>query len=409
MESSKKYEYILEQPEIREFCFYAFLEQFRYSKRAGLKIILLFVLCLIIMPRIAVWFAVLIVAMLLLSIVRTYTNIGKSISGQQWTVWLEGGMLKVDRGGSSEVSCSNIKLIRTTRRLLMLGYLKTEQRPAWIIVPLRMFAEVQERESFLDRIRHPQEIEGNDTEEEAEGICLTYTLDEMRWVDFRKGAVSIITSGTFGRKKRVRAVLLFGLWMMISMLVCLYLVEGYFSWVSASYGLGIAVLVTVRFFFRDPEKSFRKQIKKPAIRDRECGVWQIMLSESGVCVRTPEGMRNNHAWEKFEWLVETGDAFYIFYKDKKNYEVIAKESFQDWNQVSAMHELCARKGVKPIQGRKMHYLPDWGFVLLVVLYVILCVGIIFMSVFWSSMKENRGQRHRAAQEQREMHYQEDVY
>lgn len=124
--------------------------------------------------------------------------------------------------------------------------------------------------------------------------------------------------------------------------------------------------------------------------------------------------------KKYEYLLEQPEirefCFYAFLeqlkcskKDRIHYELIAKESFPDKDQISAMHELCARKGVKLIQGRKMQYLPDWGFVLLVVLYVILCVGIIFMSAFWSSMNENRGQRHRAAQEQREMYYQEDVY
>lgn len=409
MESSKKYEYLLEQPEIREFCFYAFLEQLKCSKKVRIRLILICALCLIGIPRLAVWLTILIAAVLLLAAVRLYINTKKIISGQQWTVWLEESVLKVYRDGSYEVSCSNIHLTRTTRRLLMLGYLNAEQHLVWIIMPLRVFAKAQERECFLDRIRHPREIEGGDTEEEAEGMRFIYTLDERRWVQFRRDAEGIIASGTFGKRKRVCAVLFRVLLLLIFMLFFLYLAEGYLNWLAAGYGLGVVALLTVRRFFRDPEKSFRKQVKMPAVRDKECGVWQIALSETGVCVRTPGGIKNNYAWEKFEWLVETGDAFYLFHKDRIHYELIAKESFPDKDQISAMHMLCAQKNVRSIQGRKMHYLPDWGFVLLVVLYVILCVGIIFMSVFWSSMKENRGHRHRAAQEQREMHYQEDVY
>lgn len=331
-------------------------------------------------PRLAVWLAILIAAVLLLLTVRIYTNTRKIISGQQWTVWLEEGILKVYRDGCHEVPCSNIQLIRTTRRLLMLGYLNAKQHLVWIIVPLRVFAKAQERESFLDRIRHPQEIEGGDIEEETEGMRFIYMLDESRWVHFRRDAEGIIASGTFGRRKRVCTALLRVFLLLMLMLFFLYQAEGYLNWLAVGYGLGIAVLLTARRFLRDPEKSFRKQIRMPAVRDKECGVWQITLSESGVCVKMPGGMKNNYAWEKFEWLVETGDAFYFFHKDKRHYELIAKESFADQEQISAMHMLCARKNIKSIQGRKMHYLPDWGLVLLVVLFVVLSVAILTASI-----------------------------
>lgn len=407
MESSKKYEYILEQPEIREFSFHAFMEQLKCSKKVRIRLILIYALCLIGIPRLAVWLAILIAAVLLLAAVRLYFNTKKIVSGQQWTVWLEESVLKVYRDGSHEVPCSNIHLTRTTRRLLMLGYLNAEQHLVWIIMPLRVFVKAQERECFLDRIRHPREIEGGDTDEEAEGMRFIYTLDERRWVQFRRDAEGIIASGTFGRRKRMCAALFRVLLLFIFMLFFLYLAEGYLNWLTAGYGLGVVALLTARQFLRDPEKSFRKQVKMPAVRDKECGVWQIALSETGVCVRTPGGMKNNYAWEKFEWLVETGDAFYLFHKDRIHYELIAKESFSDKDQISAMHMLCAQKNVKSIQGREMHYLPDWGLVLLAVLLLVLYVVISFISVFGSSVWEKPGQRHRIAQEQREMYYQED--
>ena len=121
MENMKKYEYILDQTEIREFSFYAILEQAKYHKGRWFRLLIILVLELVLIPRVAGWMAVLIAVLLLVSMIRTYHNTGKSISGQRWTVWLDGGMLKVNRDGSSEVPCSNIQLMRTTRRLLMLG------------------------------------------------------------------------------------------------------------------------------------------------------------------------------------------------------------------------------------------------------------------------------------------------
>lgn len=407
MENVKKYEYILDQLEIREFSFYAMLEQMKYQKGRWFRLLIILALELILLPRVAGWLAVLIAVLLLASMIRTYNNTRKSISGQQWTVWLEGGMLKVNRGGSSEMPCSNIQLIRTTHRLLMLGYLQTAQRPVWFIVPLRVFADVQEREQFLDRIRRPQEVEDSDAIAQADGIRFTYVLDETKWVHFHKGAVGILTSGTLGRAERVRVVLIWSFFAVLVALSCAYLSAGHLSWQTAAFALCIAVLITVRVFSRDPERTLKKQIRTPVVRDRECGVWQVTLSESGIYTKLSTGIRNHYAWEMLGWFVETGDAFYFYHKDKRHYVLIAKESFQNWDQVSAMRELCARKGVKYVQGRKTHYLPDWAFVLIMVLFVMLCIAVMSISIFWSGVQETREQLQRVLQEPREISWQDD--
>lgn len=407
MENMKKYEYILDQTEIREFSFYAILEQAKYHKGRWFRLLIILVLELVLIPRVAGWMAVLIAVLLLVSMIRTYHNTGKSISGQRWTVWLDGGMLKVNRDGSSEVPCSNIQLMRTTRRLLMLGYLQTAQRPVWFIVPLRVFADVQERECFLDRIRHPQDMADSDAIAQADGIRFTYVLDEMKWVHFHKGAVGILASGTLGRAERLRVVLVWSVFAVLMTLSCAYLAAGRLSWPWVVYALCIAILITVRAFFRDPEKALKKQIRTPVVRDRECGVWQVTLSESGIYTKLSTGIRNFYAWDMLEWYVETGDAFYVFHKDKRHYVLIAKESFQDWNQVSAMHELCARKGVKYVQGRKTHYLPDWAFALVVVFFAISCILIMSISIFWNHVQETREQLRRMLQESRETSWQKE--
>ena len=159
MTNTKKYEYILDRTEIMEFCFHAIWESAKRRKWMWFRLLLILLLELVLLPRVGVWIVVLIAGVLLASVAVNCINVRKSIAGQPWTVWVESGTLKVDRGGSSEVPCKNIQLIRTTRRLLMLGYLQTAQRPAWFIVPLRVFSDRQEQEWFLDRIRDPQPAE----------------------------------------------------------------------------------------------------------------------------------------------------------------------------------------------------------------------------------------------------------
>ena len=393
MEYVKKYEYMLEQQEIMEFCLHAWTESAKCRKWVWFRLMLILVLECILLPRVAVWIVVLIAVVLLISTVASCVSIGKSITGCKWTIWVENGILKVDRGGSSEVPCRDIQLIRTTRRLLMLGYLQTAQRPAWFIVPLRVFADRQEQEWFLDRIRDPRPAEdsGIHAGSEEEGLRFAYTLDEVKWVRVQKGALGIMTSGTIGMRERLRLVLIWSFFAVLVMLSCIYLAAGHLSWQSVLFGVCVAALITARIFLRDPERALRRQIRTPAVRDRECGAWQITLSESGVCTRLPGGLQNDYPWETLAHLVETEEAFYIFHRDRKHYTLIAKESFQDWSQVSALHELCAQKGVKYVQGRKMHYLSDWAFLLIVVLFAALSMACLFLGIFWDHVQEMHDQ------------------
>ncbi len=392
MEYTKKYEYILEQPEIMEFCCHAWAESAKLKKWMWLRLMLVLVLECILLPRVAVWIVVMVIAVILLSSVVSCIRIGKSITGCQWTIWVENGALKADRGGSSEVPCRNIQLIRTTRRLLMLGYLQTAQRPAWFIVPLRVFADRQEQECFLDRIRNPQTTEecSIHTEPAKDGLSFAYSLDDAKWVHLQKGALGIMTSGTIGMRERIRIVLIWSLFSVFVMLSCIYLAVGYLSWQFVLTGLCVAALITVRVMLRDPEKALRKQIRTPAVRDRECGAWQVTLSESGVCTKLPGGLRNEYPWETLAYLVETEEAFYIFHRDRKHYALIAKESFRDWDQVSALHGLCARKGVRYVLRRRMHYLPDWAFLLIVVLFLVFNMLLLLLNILGERVQEMQG-------------------
>lgn len=357
-----------------------------------IRLAVIILLELLIMPKAAALIAAVMALLILAILLRSSANMKKSVTGQKWTIWIEDGKVKADRGVGGEMPCSRIELIRTTPHLLMFGYMQTAVQQAWYIIPLRAFADTQEQELFLNTLRNPQPAENayimNDYADKKpedtaapEYLRFTYTLNEEKWVHFQKEASGVIVSGTIGKTGRVRAILLFTCFMTAVLMMAVYFAAGHLNWRLAVYSVAIAVLLTVRLFFRNPERGLRIQVKTPAVRDRVCGVWQISVRDEGIDMEMPMGIKNFYPWELLEWLVETENAFYLFHKDKKHYVIIAKESFQDWNQVSMLHQICAQKGIKAVQGKKMRYMPDWLFILLVGMFAIACVAVFAVSLF----------------------------
>lgn len=402
MDSIKKYEYIMEPPEIREFCCKVLIEQIKYGKKRGLILAWIVLLVeVLIIPRI-VWAMLLLLVVMTLSVnIRNYIFIKKQVEDCIWTVWMEDGRLKVNRGDYSEVPCRNIQLIRTTRRLLMLGYMQTPQKPAWFVIPLRLFGDEQEREMFLGNLRSAQAqpsgepahvpgytegIYGWEDRAVQEGLQFAYFMDEEKGLRFYKGAADLVYGGTFGKKERLRASILWGCLAAVVMTVCMSILTGGINRMAVGFGLSITAMMILRIWTHDPEKSLRKQMKSPVMRDKINGLWQILLSKEGISVCMPMGVKNFYSWESLEWLVETGEVFYIFHRDKRHYIMIAKESFQSWDQVSAFHQLCAERGIKRIPAKKAGYIPDWAWMPLAVLFMFACVGVFVAGTFFSSRK-----------------------
>lgn len=392
MNCTKRYEFILDKPEISEFCRVAMIEQLKCKKKMWLRLAVILILELVIMPEAAA-LIVFVMALLILAVaVFISANIKKSITGQKWMICIEDGIVKANRGVGGEIPCSRITLIRTTPHLLLFGYMQTAEQPAWYIIPLRSFADKQEQELFIDRLRNPWQGENtyliNDNTDRKTDDSTTqaylrfaYELNEEKWVHFQKEASGIIFSNTIGKTGRIRKIVLFTFFMMTVLMLVVYFAAGRFNWQLAVYSVLIAVFLTMRLFFRDPERGLRKQVKSPAVRDRVCGKWQIALKDEGVEMDMPMGMKNFYPWESLEWLVETGDAFYFFHKDKKHYSMIQKECFQDTNQVSVLHQLCAQKGIKAVQGKKMRYVPDWLFYVLLAAVIVVYTGTLILSIY----------------------------
>lgn len=63
MNGSRKYEYVMDEAEIREFCLHAFLEQLKYSKKTGIRLLVILVAELLLIPEAAALTVLLMVVM----------------------------------------------------------------------------------------------------------------------------------------------------------------------------------------------------------------------------------------------------------------------------------------------------------------------------------------------------------
>ncbi len=345
MEDSKKYTYILEPAEIRELFRRIMSEQIKQRKVIWILLALMLIADGWLLPEAAGALVLVLAVLYSVAGMRNYASLRRQVEGQQWTIWIENGKLKAARGNYSEVPCESIQFIRITRRLLMLGYLQMHGRPVWYVMPLRVFESVQERDAFLNRLRNPGQTLGADFSGAAQSgasqpcLQLIYTLNAEKWVSFYKGGVALIHAGTLGKKERM-----------------------------------------LRLFFRNPEKTLRKQVRTPLMANRVCGLWRISFSEEGIAVEQPGGMLFFSAWESLAWFVETEAVFYLFSRDKRRFIMVAKESFQNWDQVDVFHRLCGEKGLTRLPARRMRYVPGWAVLMVfVILYVMAVIGIFAFS------------------------------
>ena len=413
MDEDKKYEYVMDLPEIREFCRFAYWQQIKYRKGVWLALLLISALEDFVFHEAALVLGALVITMLTTAGIYYYRRTVKLLDGQLWTVsQMEGDKLRVMRGNCSEVPYKNIQLIRRTKHLLMLGYMQQVKRPAWFVMPLRVFGSEQEAEAFLGRIRSAQtrpdaagqtgpmgqpqpEFTGqmpNQTglsdqpEQETDGaqpleyMRFSFFLDGERWVRIQKGAADLVNGGTFGKAARTYGMLLWGGVMAAALSVFTCLIAGEIQWPLLCFSLALAVWFALRLYFRDPEKNIRKQLKAPEIAARWCGPWQVSLTEEGVTVHMPADMKDYFGWDSLQWLVETQEAFYLFDKDKKHFIAIAKESFASWEQVAAFQRICADHGVHRIAPKKARYVPGWLTWVIFAAIILVSFGILMVRI-----------------------------
>lgn len=422
MNGSRRYEYVMDEAEIREFGLHAFLEQLKCSKKTGIRLLVILAAELLLVPEVAALTVLLIALMVGLVGIYNYSATSKLLRGQLGRVWIEDGRLKVQRKDYGEISCRDIKLVRRTKRLLMMGYMQGAGRPAWVMIPLRSFRDVSEVDMFLAMLRGPA-AQGNcydhmsqynagvgagaavpagqeNTEadfgnpfgqkwesEPQEYLRFQYQLDGERWVRLQKGAADLINGGSLGKSARAGGMLIWGSVMAIVLTVISCLISGRFHWMFVCYGFVFAVLMSLRLCCRDPEKAIRNQLKQPEVAARSCGLWQVSLTEEGVSLAMPAGIKNVYLWTSLAWLLETEEAFYLFHQDKKHFVMVAKESFLSWDQVDLFHRICADHGIQKIVPKKARYVPGWLIWTLCGVFLLALFGIVMVKAFLTERDE----------------------
>lgn len=378
MNDSRKYEYVLEPAEIREFYWKMVVEEFKKKLVFWVLFAILWLLGACYFPKGGIAVILLLVLFSAMVFIRNNVIIRKQLAGQHWTLWVENGRLKSRRCNYSEIPCESIQFIRITRRLLMLGYLQAPKRVAWYVVPLRVFQDVQERDGFIDRIRKPWQTFTTEEPMEAEEeptqryLRLAYMLDTEKWVRFSRRALAIIQAGTLGKKERMQGMVLCGCLIAVVLPVSLSFAAGGFSWILMGFCIFLATMTILRIYFRDPEKNLRKQVQTPLMVNSVCGLCQVSFAEDGITVEMAGQTKSVYIWEFLAYLVETEEVFYLFGRDKRQFIMVAKESFQTWDQVHCFRRLCGDKGIRMLPEKRMHYVPTWALVAVVLLYLVVC-------------------------------------
>lgn len=409
MNGSRIYEYVMDEAEIREFCLHAFLEQLKYSKKTGIRLLVILAAELLLIPETAALTLLLVIVMVAAVGIYNYTATSRLLRGQPGSVWIEGDKLKAQRRDYGEIPCRDIKLVLRTKRLLMMGYMQRAGRPAWFMIPLRSFRDGHEVDMFLAMMRNPaaqencydqtsqcsaemrasipavQKNTGADYSDQIsqniktgsprEYLRFQYQLDLERWVRLQKGAADLVNGGSLGSTARLYGMLALGCVMLAALLGVSCLVAKKFDWLIVGYSFALTILLILKLYYTDPEKLIRKQLLSPETAVRACGLWQVSLTEEGVSLTMPADIKNVYLWTSLAWMVETEEAFYLFHKDKKHFVMIAKESFQSWDQVRFFHQVCADHGIQKAAPKKAHYMPLWLLVALFVVCLLALFGI----------------------------------
>ena len=384
MNGSRRYEYVMDEAEIREFCLRAFLEQLKCSKKTGIRLLVILAAELLLVPEAAA-LTVLLMAVTVAAVgIYNYAATSKILRGQPGSVWIEDGRLKAQRRDYGEIPCRDIKLLRRTKRLLMMGYMQGARRPAWFMIPLRSFRDGHEVDLFLAALRDPVTQENY---YDQAYLRFQFQIDGERWVRLQKGAADLINGGSLGRSARTNGILIWGSVMTVVLTVVSCLISGRFHWMFVCYGFVLAVLMCLRLYCLDPEKPIRNQLKQPEVAARACGLWQVSLTEEGVSLAMPAGIRNVYLWASLAWLLETEEAFYLFHKDKKHFVMIAKESFLSWDQVDLFHRICADHGIQKIVPKKARYVPGWLIWTLFGVFLLALFGIVMVRAFLTERDE----------------------
>lgn len=375
----KKYEYVMEEAEIRECGLFLTWEYVKCNKRTWLLLLVIFAAEFMLTPKYVVATVLMSFVLVFMMCINCYLLTTRALRGQTVSIRIEGNRLKARRKDYSEVPCTDIQLIRRTKNLLFMGYTQGDKRQAWYVIPLRCFADEQEVEQFLAMLHgsygqgqnpcqeqsdpYGEEIDSNSqhglpgdvadqTEQSAgqqEDIRLSFQMNGASWERLQKGAADLENGGSMGRPARFKGMMLWLCVVTVFVLIATILAAKKIDLLIVCFDVAMTALM---------------------------GVWQFSFTGEGICVDMPQNRKSIYLWESLSWLFETQEAFYFFNQDRKRFIAIPKKSFVTREQVLLFRRICADHGIQRMESKKARYVPGW--------LVLVIFGLFLMVFFWAA-------------------------
>lgn len=383
----KKYSFQMTEEEVGELCLRALWERLLLQLSKCLLLLAVLILeCIFLSWIMAQALVILLIFLLLLFVVCIVLNISamkKQLCGKTRTVGVEDGILKQHMEGElySEIPCSSITEVRMTRHLLMLGLRQAPKAIAWYPIPLRVFADEQERDSFVESIRNPQIQAGESSAvsdmgehgetSEQEYFRLSFQVGEEEWVRMMTVATENLPARTPGEQKgRLVWIVLAVVFSVLSCgVVCFFPSTARIIYIMPCAGT-IIFLLLLRNRMENPEKRIRAQIRKGIAQSNTWGVWNASVTEMGIRQRVLGKNSVIIPWESLLCVVET-DAELLFYqKDRRHFGVLPKMGLESREQVESLKGLCREKHVEVLVGKRKKYVPNWLFPLLIAVMLV---------------------------------------
>lgn len=394
----KKYSFSMTKKEIMEFSVRAMLEQMRLRIVAWILLLAICVLETLVVHWLGIFFVVFVIGLFIVMVYRYYSFISENLNGNTRIMWVENGLLKVDGEVYGEMPCSNIKVIRKTKNLLMLGIYPAKKRLGWYPMPLRVFSDRQDMDEFLKMIQHPLasyrqnayivpvgDKAADKDAVESELFHFSFWINEEKWERVLFDTTEINRSGVLGGFKNNKVI-----WAIIAgdfmLYVCGCIFNVNFLLLSFIFLILIFLLAFENIVMTSPMKRIKSQLKKGLLQNDIYGEWQVSITETDAMWIDPRQSRTMMSWDKFSWLVETESAFYLFGTDKKHFVMILKECIGSYERAEALKQLCMEKHIAVIMGKKVKYIPNWVFNLLIVVLIVLYL----LSSVWAAVRDNRG-------------------
>ena len=372
----KKYSFSMTKKEILECSVRAVLEQMRLQLVTWLGMLAICILETLAVHWLGIFLVVFIIALITIMICQSYAFTKKNLYGKTQTMWVEDGLLKEDGEVYGEMACSNIQVIKKTGNLLMLGAYQAKKRLIWYPMPLRVFSDRQDMDEFLRMIQFPMASYGqdiytmpvDDKEEESdmnELFHFSFRIDEEKWERVLIDITQINRSGVLGGLKKNKVI-----WAIFGLNLAVYICGRIFYFNFIIQTIFFLTLVFLLFMLMhvkgNPEKFIKRQLKKGIFQSDVYGEWKVSITETGTTWIGPRQGRTVMSWDKFSQMVETEIAFYLFWNDKKHYNILLRECFESYEQAEALKRLCTEKNISVSMGKKVKYIPNWVFILLIV-------------------------------------------